>query len=512
MQIGAITDPVFRAAASKIDRSIDLGDYQAASAELRKLVEAEALKAGDLLKLKSLQLKLYNRQQWLVEALPLVQDLRAAKELGAFEWLELALFAVLSADLKAAEECFKRALSLDKRSALLASELAILYEQRGSQQKALAIYEKIFAAGLASKSVDLVFTRVLARLAGLRALTDQEIERLRKLVRRSGGEEIEVRLLFGLAKAYARRGDTDKEIELLVRANAAADFAIEQQPDQQTIEASRGRYKAISSLFEKPAPDWMPRFSTSEARPVFILGMPRSGTTLLEQILGAHSKIENSGESRAMGIAFRRQLENKALQPGDETNPLPFMRYKSLDASDSAAIVEYYHAYQSIFSDAEIITDKELSNIDRVGLIAHMFPNARFICIRRHPLDVCVSILQHDFAQTYFSASSLKIAQEYEVYYQRAEHWEKTFPERVFSLEYETLVANFEATAQSLIQFLGLEWEEGIKSFHERENSVRTPSLSQVRSAVNTASIEKWRRYQRLVEPAEKYLSNKALI
>jgi len=499
---------IFQKKISDINDTIAVGDFHGAAHKLTLFSSSEPRPAGPAKTINYLRLKVFNRLQWLVEAADAVAELSGSQGLIAEEYLEVALFHVLTGDVEEAEYFMRQAMTLDKRSFLLASELAILFEQQGKREKALSIYNKILKNMLVRKKVDAVGARVLNRLAGLRLLTEVEIDQVAALCSKYKGGELEVRLLFGLAKCYAKVGDVNNEIDCLEKANRLADRVNESQVGAQTIAASRHRLEAIKVLFEQPNPAWLPAYFQSGRAPVFILGMPRSGTTLVEQILGAHSAIGNSGESRAMGIAFQRRLLDKPVLPEDAGSSLPFLRYKTLDYEDSKAIISDYDQYQALLSDKTVITDKELSNIDRVGIILKLYPNAKFIYVQRHPLDVCASIMQQDFSQAYFSGSSLKIAQEYEVYYQKALYWKQLYPKAVSIIEYESLVSDFETNVKILLEFLGLGWEEAIAHFYKRENSVRTPSVTQVRSSINSKSVGKWRKYQRLIQPAEQYLGS----
>ena len=499
----------FQKKISDINDTIAAGDFHDAAYKLTLLASNEPRAAGPAKTINYLRLKVFNRLQWLVEAADAVAELSGSQGLIAEEYLEVALFYVLTGDVEEAEYFMRQAMTLDKRSFLLASELAILFEQQGKREKALSIYNKILKNMLARKKVDTVGARVLNRLAGLRSLTEVEIDQVAALCSKYTGGDLEVRLLFALAKCYAKVGNINNEIDCLEKANRLADRVNESQVGAQTIAASRHRLEAIKALFDQPTPAWLPTYFQSGRAPVFILGMPRSGTTLVEQILGAHSAIGNSGESRAMGIAFQRRLLDKPLLPEDAGSTLPFLRYKALDYEDSKAIISDYDQYQALLSDKPVITDKELSNIDRVGIILKLYPNAKFIYVQRHPLDVCASIMQQDFSQAYFSGSSLKIVQEYEVYYEKAVHWQKLYPNAVSIIEYESLVSDFETNIRTLLDFLGLAWEEAIKTFYTRDNSVRTPSVTQVRSSINSKSVGKWHKYKQLTQPAEQYLMSR---
>ena len=499
---------IFQKKISDINDTIAVGDFHGAAHKLTLLASSEPRPAGPAKTINYLRLKVFNRLQWLVEAADAVAELAKNPSLVAEEYLEIALFHVLTGSVEEAEHFLRQAISLDKRSFLLVSELAILFEQQGKREKALSIYNKILKNMLERKKADAVGVRVLNRLAGLRSLTEVEIDRVAALCSKYKGGLLEIRLLFGLAKCYAKLGDVNNEIDCLEKANRLADRVNESQAGAQTITASRHRLEAIKMLFDQPNPSWLPRYFQSNSTPVFILGMPRSGTTLVEQILGAHSAVGNSGESRAMGIAFQRRLLDKPLLPEDAGSSQPFLRYKALDYEDSKAIISDYDQYQALLSDKPVITDKELSNIDRVGIILKLYPNAKFICVQRHPLDVCASIMQQDFSLAYFSGSSLKIVQEYEVYYEKTLHWQALYPKAVSIIEYESLVAQFDTSVRKVLDFLGLAWEDAVTKFYSRENSVRTPSVNQVRSSIHSKSVGKWRKYERLILPGEKYLAS----
>ena len=495
-----------------VDKIVAVEDKVKKSEFSEDLAEIEVLECDRGFSLKQKRrlafskLKAFNRMQWLVEAKEIVSNLVIEKDLSAEESLELALYFVLAGELAPAEKLLKKAVSLSKSRTLYVSELAILYEQQGQSDKAQAIYEKIFAQICLKGKLDSTGARVIRRLVGLREFSSKDILELEKIVVKYRGDPLEAQLLFSLAKCYSKVGNTAGEIEALTAANRLNRQLYGRNESPSGSEIVAMRRIAITKLFKQARPDWMNPISTSDKRYIFILGMPRSGTTLVEQILGAHSLSGNSGESRAMGIALQRRLENKDLSPEDRALGLPLFRYKGLDSEDTDYIIEYYEKYQSILSDAEYVTDKELSNIDRVGLLANIFPNAKFLCVRRHPLDVCVSILQHDFTNSHFSNSSLSCAKEYVEYYKKTDYWASIYASRFYDLQYEEVVERFDEVVRSLIDFLGLDWEQDIANFYKRQNSVRTPSLSQVRQALNSSSVEKYRKYMPMLNEAQKYL------
>ena len=165
-------------------------------------------------------------------------------------------------------------------------------------------------------------------------------------------------------------------------------------------------------------------------------------------------------------------------------------------------LIEYYCSYQRLISGSEIVTDKELGNIMWVGLLANLFPSSKFIYIERNSLDNCTSILQKNFSGAAYSCDPLHILQAQELYKDKADFWQELFPDRFVKINYEALVTDFENSAKTLFDALEISWEDGVLEFHKRVNSVRTPSISQVRNPINTRQKDKWRSYQFLLSPA----------
>jgi len=462
---------------------------------------------GDNVSQENLELALqaYNRIQWLPEAKIIVDSFNREDNLHPDARLEVALFHVLTGNHALAESSFRQALKANPKSRLFASELAIVYEQRGETKKAQDLYEKILADAIKQEGWDAIAARVLSRLTGLRALKSEELKAVRSAAVRNKGLSLEPRLWFALARHYLRENSIKNEIECLERANKLSEKEYLESGQAYSVDFVANQTQKLLSTYTRKKPDWMPDFEPSEKRVIFILGMPRSGTTLLEQILGTHSEIGNSGESRAMNVAMQRfSGVGKLKKAGALT---PFKHHRMMKAADYHSIAEYYLRYQHLLTTETVVTDKELSNITRVGLLANLFPGASFIFVKRQPLDVAVSLLQHDLANAPYSTNAVNALVEYENYYARAEHWALLFPEQVFNLEYESLVTEPEKNLKKLFSKIGLPWEEAVLNFYQRSNSVRTPSLSQVRSGLTTNAIEKWKSYKPLLTQAIQYLN-----
>ena len=231
--------------------------------------------------------------------------------------------------------------------------------------------------------------------------------------------------------------------------------------------------------------------------PVFIIGMPRSGTTLVEQIIASHPQAGGRGELRLVGWLLAAWARGRG---GDD--PL-----RVLTAMTEADLQRMARAYeQHLTTDAEPgwqrICDKMPSNYRHVGLIHLMFPQARIVHCRRDPRDTCLSNYFTWFAEGNAESTDLTaIGRHYRAYEGLMQHWHTVLPGRIFDLSYEQLVADPEPVVASLLAHLGLPWDQRCLRFHETSRSVVTASASQVREPFNRRSIGRWRHYEPWLDP-----------
>jgi tetratricopeptide (TPR) repeat protein len=232
-------------------------------------------------------------------------------------------------------------------------------------------------------------------------------------------------------------------------------------------------------------------------RPIFIIGMPRSGTTLTEQILSSHSRVVAGGElPTLLDASFRiRTL-------ADGQRPYP-QGLGGLTAADLAALAErYLKELDKLDASGRRVTDKLPFNFMHVAVIDRLFPKAKIIHCRRDPLDNCLSCYFTGFAEEIQFGSDLRTLGRYYADYRRLmAHWHTVLPGRIFDLSYERLIGDTPATIRELLRHCELEWEEGCLKFYETERAVRTPSRWQVRQPIYDHSIGRWRYYRAHLEP-----------
>ena len=237
--------------------------------------------------------------------------------------------------------------------------------------------------------------------------------------------------------------------------------------------------------------DFGPLADATDYAPIFVTGMPRSGTTLIEQIISSHSAMTGAGEA---AVAVRKAL---ALieRPGTGT----YRRYDQVPAAEVLAMGRAYEAeMRARFPEAARVTDKSIQTYMYLGAIRQALPNARVIVVRRDPRDNLLSIYKNKFAEgTHLYAYDLKdLGRYYRSFLRMVAFWRETLGDWVQEVSYDRLVANPEPETRKLIAACGLEWEDACLRFHENDRKVRTLSVYQVRQPISTASAQGWRRHE----------------
>jgi len=229
---------------------------------------------------------------------------------------------------------------------------------------------------------------------------------------------------------------------------------------------------------------------SASAKPIFVLGMPRSGTSLTEQIIASHPAAKGIGE-QDYWLKAARAFEDE-------------IRQKILDLSARKKLAEnYLRLIERRFPEALRIVDKTPTNSDFLGLIHTVFPNARIIHMRRDPVDTCLSCYFRNFSTAQsFTLDLADLANYYRTYRRLMDHWSRALPAgAILEVPYEGLVADQETWTRKILDFLGLEWDERCLAFHETKRSVTTASVWQVRQRMYRHSVGRWRNYEKFIGP-----------
>ena len=338
------------------------------------------------------------------------------------------------------------------------------------------------------------FGEVYWSLANLKTFrfSDEEIADIeRRLQQDSLDEDARVHFLFTLGKALEDRGEYARAFENYDAGSALQRQRISYDPVETEVVNERIR-KVFSADFLRANEG----SGCPDPAPIFIVGLPRSGSTLIEQVLASHSQVEGTAELPDVG---RISAELSARWPG-QAYPEAALR---LDADGWRELGESYLARtQRHRSGLPRFTDKMPNNFPSVGLIHLMLPNAKIIDARRHPLDSCFGSFKQHFAhgQT-FSYDLVEIGEYFLEYRRMMRHWEQVLPGRVLEVRYEDMVRDQEGQTQRLLAHCGLPWEDACLRFYETERAVRTASSEQVRQPIYSSSVNHWRNFREELAP-----------
>lgn len=385
---------------------------------------------------------------------------------------------VLYAEMQRPEQAadmHERALELDPGHVPALFNRGGLYEEAGDRESAAAMYRRILDRQPGHSGA-------LGRLVHAHRITDAGDPLLRSLdaaveAAQSDSASRE-ELLFARGKAMDDLGRFDEAFGAWAAAN-------ELGKARNPAYDRRGAEQAFGQLIETLDADWIGRAgSASSASPIFICGMFRSGSTLLEQILSAHPGITAGGE-----LDFLPWLVSRRLSPFPQ-------RALRASSEELRRLGDDYLAHvRALFPDAAQVTDKRPDNFLYLGLLKAAFPEARFICTRRAAADVCLSIWSQQFGPVAYATDLEDTAHYYGQHERLIGHWHRCFGENLFTVDYDELVRSPEAVLRPLLDFLALEWSDRCLDFREAGSPVRTASLWQVREALHTRSSGRWRNY-----------------
>ncbi len=296
-------------------------------------------------------------------------------------------------------------------------------------------------------------------------------------------------LCFALGKALEDRGDWAASWSYYARGNDLKRADSDYRPEIHETNTRLQKAVCTRAYFEvrrgwgEPAPD-----------PIFVLGLPRSGSTLIEQILASHSLVEGTQE---LANVQRAVLEIAGPNPDDDDPPYP-AALADLTAADVRALGERYLAETQVFrSGRPRFVDKMPNNFRHIGLIHLMLPNARIIDARREPMACCFSNLKQLFAQGQeFTYGVEDIARYYRTYLDLMAHWDEVLPGRVLRVHHEDVVDDLEGSVRRILDHCGLPFEPACVAFHETTRSVRTPSSEQVRRPIFREGLDQWRGFE----------------
>lgn len=440
-------------------------------------------------------------------------------QLPAWELLAMCLRRL--GELEGAAQTLARAVPLAPQSATLRDQLGLVQFSLGQVEEAAANFEaaEAIAAGQPQYATHVGMAasargdRERARLAFERALAvaPGHAEALRNLAEMAADDAqaraLEQRIDRGLASAT----DSAARSQLLFAqgrlrdlrgdyTGAFASFSAANALRRDAVPFDRaGQRQFIDAVIETFSEDFMRRASlhaNPSERPVFILGMPRAGTSLVEQIVASHSQVHGAGEL----VFFPAQVPALVRREGHGTGYPRGLGRRLVELGQLAP--RYLALLQQRNGEAARVTDKMPYNFLYLGAIAALFPQARVIHCRRDPLATCHSIFTRDLAGSHpYSYDLESLAEAYVGYRRLMAHWRQRLPIAMLDLDYEQLLDDQAGESRRLVEFLGLPWEDACLRFHESRRVVATASQWQVRRPLYTEARDHWRNYQQALAP-----------
>jgi tetratricopeptide (TPR) repeat protein len=385
-------------------------------------------------------------------------------------------------------EHFRQALAIEPSDPAIYSSLGGALVALGRSAEASEAFEKAIA--LAARKAGFFWN-----LASVRRFSSDDryfaaMQELALLIDTLDSEE-QIDLHFALGKAFADIGDPRRSFEHLLRGNA-----LKRQQVSYDEEKALQRLERIRRAFTADILRGKAGLGDPSAAPIFIIGMPRTGTTLIEQILASHPKVFGAGELREMAnLAGRIGGAGAAAFPE---------AVQELSGKELRRIGEQYvQAATHLAPGAERITDKMPGNFSLAGLIHLVLPNARIIHACRDARDTAFSCFSLLFSGTLeFTYDLAELGRYYGAYLKLMAHWREVLPEgTMLEVQYEDVISDLKTQARRIIAHCGLEWDDACLSFYKTERSVRTASAIQVRQPIYQSSIGRWRLHEQELQP-----------
>jgi tetratricopeptide (TPR) repeat protein len=393
---------------------------------------------------------------------------------------------------------YNHILSLDENNGEVHGEMARLYMHAGDMKQALKHYRLAF-------KINPDDPRNIHGLVQLdaRSITPEAINLIEKyLLRPDLPLDMRCSFYFALGAFYDARGKYDE---------AFANYSVANISKGVTFDAEK-HTDFITDIIKTFTPNLFEDYTSfglnNTAQPVFIVGMPRSGTTLVEQILASHSDIYAAGELNLVSD-FAQKL-NLSVDCEKDSPEFSVNAGSELLYDLSRFYINHINnlAHNDDHNNPSKITDKMPTNFLYLGLIARLFPKAKIIHCRRNALDVCLSCYFQNFSGDHAYTSDLNnIAYYYQQYERLMAYWEKTLPIEIYNIDYEEITTDLENTSKKLIEFVGLDWQSRCLEFYNTKRNVDTASLVQVRKKIYHSSVNRWQNYDKYLYHLKKIFS-----
>ena len=391
-------------------------------------------------------------------------------------------------EFEKAQQHAERAIQTDSNNEDAIALAANIANRTGDTETALKLLHPFIKAGSNHINIAIAFSGACRE----HGCTDEAIAMMERILASSQPLSLasQFSLHFELGKCYDRQGSYEKAFPHYRQGNELKPASFDLQLHNREIEA----------IITTCSPEFMasaPRASIHSDRPLFVVGMVRSGTSLVEQILASHATVHGAGELPdiiRMALSLQNTLGSKQHYP-------QCLSELTQDMIDTLTR-NYLDHLQQIAPNATRVVDKMPGNFAHLGLIELLFPDARIIHCKRDPVDTCLSAYFQDFSQSHpYSYNLTSLGAVYNQYLKIMEHWKKVLQIPVLEVQYEELVSDQEGVSRRLVEFCGLEWDDHCLQFHKTRRHVATASYDQVRRPLYTQSAGRWKHYEKFLDP-----------
>lgn len=423
----------------------------------------------------------------LSEAIVQYRKALAVEPRFADSWNNLGSTLMTAGQLDEAKDAFEKALKFSPQHVGAVVNLAAVCERGNDYEGAYKILEPLLKKGIKDPGIGIAFVSICNKIDRCGEATEYLETLLQKQTLPETRQEY---AHFALGKLYDKLGRYDDAFSHYLQAN-------ELRPDIFSETEHAATMDAVIRTFDWNFLSSAPRSSMKTERPIFILGMPRSGTSLTEQILARHHQVFGAGELLDIGDHAARLGKLLGPTPGFPDS----LRNITQSLLDDTAQAYLKHLHE-LSADKDFITDKMPQNFVHLGLINLLFPESKVIHCIRDPRDTCLSIYFQHFNEAHTYASKLEnIAAYYLVYQRMMKHWESVLDIPMLTIKYEDMVTQQEATTRKMLEFLDLEWDDKCLDFHKADRFVPTSSYDQVTEKIYTRSMARWEHYKNYIGP-----------
>ncbi len=390
--------------------------------------------------------------------------------------------------LEEAVASYRKALAIEPDFAMAHNNLGNVFRDLGRLEEAVASYRETLA-------IEPDFAMAHRNMATIKKHSkyDDDIKAMEETYARAEiSDNQRMYLAFGLGKAFEDLQQYETAFDFFLEGNT-----IKRRTQGYPIEEQETFFNELREIFDSSLFEKYQSAGCKDETPIFILGMPRSGTTLVEQILASHPHVHGVGEIETLSqVASNRftGLTGAALAES----------IRRCDAIEFERIgIEYIAAIRKYSKKARFVTDKMLSNFQYIGLIKLILPHAKVIHCRRNPQDNCMSIFKCFFASKNlaYAYDLSELGRYYNRYRDLMKHWHSVLPGFLYSVQYEDMVANQVEQTSGLLEHCDLEWDDACLEFFKSDRPVKTASAEQVRRPIYKDSVQSWKRYEKQLAP-----------